>query len=647
MLYSTRSKLVAGFLGVSLLVGTAALVFGVRLLDQHVFGEALNRVRQDLNAASEMYATRVKHVKTSLNITTLGFTFVSAVRERHRTDLALRLERLARLADLDFAGVLAEDGSALCRTGPGDFPPGAAAGADHFAAAVLEHRTAVAGTVVLSSEALIAESPELAERARIALVQEAASGAGPRARVNAGMCIAAAVPIFDGSTVIGVLYGGILLNAGESFVDTVRDTVFQGENFKGRHLGTATLFLHDVRIATNVLTPEGRRALGTRVSAEVREHVLGQGRLWTDRAFVFSDWYITAYSPIEDVLGRRVGMLYVGVLEEKYTDIRRQMLTVYVLLTATVMLAAAALGYFIAWRITSPIQRLIRASRQVSAGELSPDIGPQEKGEIGLLQNTFKEMVAAMGRRHAASEARIIQTQKQASVGRLAAGVAHEINNPLTGVLTYTHLLLRRKDLAPEVRTDLQVVAEATERVRKIVKGLLDFSRQTELDPEPTDINRLLSATVALVENQALMKGVSVKFNPGENLPEITLDRSQIQSVIINLIINALDATGPGGNIRLFSAAATSGSDGRRKGVEITVADTGCGIPAEDLDKLFDPFFTTKPVGQGTGLGLAVSLGIVQRHGGHVRVQSDVGRGSRFFIWLPVEGRGGNESAGG
>jgi two-component system NtrC family sensor kinase len=335
------------------------------------------------------------------------------------------------------------------------------------------------------------------------------------------------------------------------------------------------------------------------------------------------------------------------VLEEKYTDIRRQMLTVYVLLTATVMLAAAALGYFIAWRITSPIQRLIRASRQVSAGELSPDIGPLEKGEIGLLQKTFKEMVAAMGRRHAASEARVIQTQKQASVGRLAAGVAHEINNPLTGVLTYTHLLLRRKDLAPEVRTDLQVVAEATERVRKIVKGLLDFSRQTELDPEPTDINRLLSATVALVENQALMKGVSVKFNPGENLPEITLDRSQIQSVIINLIINALDATGPGGNIRLFSAAATSGSDGRRKGVEITVADTGCGIPAEDLDKLFDPFFTTKPVGQGTGLGLAVSLGIVQRHGGHVRVQSDVGRGSRFFIWLPVEGRGGNESAGG
>jgi two-component system NtrC family sensor kinase len=401
-----------------------------------------------------------------------------------------------------------------------------------------------------------------------------------------------------------------------------------------------------VRIATNVLTPEGKRALGTRVSPEVKDHVLGRGRLWTDRAFVFSDWFITAYSPIETLSGRRAGMLYVGVLEEKYTDIRSQLLTVYVLLTLAIMLAAAGLGYFIASRITSPIQGLIKASRQVSEGNLTPDIGPSEKGEIGLLQNTFREMVAAMGRRHADSEARIIQTQKQASVGRLAAGVAHEINNPLTGVLTYTHLLLRRKDLSADIRSDLQIIAEATERVRKIVKGLLDFSRQTRLDPEPTDINRLVAAAMALIENQALMKGVTLKFNPGEKLPELTVDRSQIQSVLINIIINALDATETGGAIRLFTAASLTGQPAGRKGVEITIADTGDGIPPENLDKLFEPFFTTKPVGQGTGLGLAVSLGIVQGHGGHIRVQSEVGKGSRFFIWLPAEKPNGNESAG-
>jgi two-component system NtrC family sensor kinase len=643
MLYSTRSKLIASFLGVSLLVGAAALFIGVRLVDEHVFGEALNRVRQDLNAANEMYVTRVKHVKTSLSITTLGFAFVSSVRERNTTDLALRLERMAKLADLDFAGVMAEDGSVLCRTGPNSFPRPGSPVENPLVRQVLEQRVSISGTEVLPVEFLVAENHELAERARIWLAPGPDSPAGAKDEISSGMTISAAVPVFDGNVFLGVLYGGILLNRSESFVDTVRETVFQGESFKGRAIGTATIFLNDVRIATNVLTPEGKRALGTRASPEVRDHVLGKGKLWTDRAFVFSDWFITAYSPIETISGRRAGMLYVGVLEEKYSDIRRRLLTVYILLTGAVMLAAAGLGYFIANRITSPIQGLIKASRQVSEGNLTPDIGPAEKGEIGLLQNTFKEMVAAMGRRHAASEARIIQTQKQASVGRLAAGVAHEINNPLTGVLTYTHMLLRRKDLAPDMRSDLQIVAEATERVRKIVKGLLDFSRQTKLDPESTDINRLTAAAIALIENQALMKGVAVKFQPGESLPELTVDRSQIQSVIINIIINALDATEPGGTIRIFTAAGLTGQPSGRKGVEITIADTGCGISPENLDKLFEPFFTTKPVGQGTGLGLAVSQGIVQHHGGHIRVQSEVGKGSRFFIWLPAEKRSEKE----
>ncbi|MGE5255238.1 MAG: cache domain-containing protein [Hyphomicrobiales bacterium] len=647
MQYSTRSKLVASFLAVSFLVGIVALVVGVHLVNEHLLGEALNRVRQDLNAASEMYLTRVKHVKTSLSITTLGLAFISAAREKNTTELALRLERMAKLAELDFAGIVGQDGNLLCRIGPNAFSSSGTRAENPLAKLVLEQRTSVSGTVVLPVEFLIEENHELAERARIPLAADPGSSSGAREEINAGLSIAAAVPVFDGPLLLGVLYGGILLNRSEVFVDTVRETVFQGEIFNGRSIGTATIFLNDVRIATNVLTPEGKRALGTRVSPEVKEHVLGKGKLWTDLAFVSSDWYITAYQPIEAISGDRAGMIYVGVLEEKYADIRRQILTVYSLITVAIMLVAAGLGYFIAQRITSPIQRLIRASQQVREGSLTPDLGQPERGEIGVLQTAFKEMVEAMGRRRAASEARIIQSEKQASVGRLAAGVAHEINNPLTGVLTYTHMLLRRKDIAADMRSDLQVIVEATERVRKIVKGLLDFSRQTKLDPELTDINRLVAAAISLIENQALVKGVAIKFNPGENLPEVTLDRSQIQSVLINVVINALDATEPGGNIRVFTAASLSGNGVALKGIEITVADTGCGIPAENLNKLFDPFFTTKAVGQGTGLGLSVSLGIVQRHGGHIRVQSEVGKGSRFFIWLPAERKTEHESTGG
>jgi len=133
------------------------------------------------------------------------------------------------------------------------------------------------------------------------------------------------------------------------------------------------------------------------------------------------------------------------------------------------------------------------------------------------------------------------------------------------------------------------------------------------------------------------VRGIGIKFDPGENLPVLILDRSQLQSVLLNMIINALDATEPGGSINIYTAIALSASDTGQKGVEITIADTGCGIPPKDLDKLFDPFFTTKEVGQGTGLGLSVSYGIVQRHGGTIRVQSEVGKGTRFFIWLPID----------
>ena len=161
--------------------------------------------------------------------------------------------------------------------------------------------------------------------------------------------------------------------------------------------------------------------------------------------------------------------------KKKYTDIQKEALTFFILITAAGMVLAAGFGSVLANRIMDPVNRLIKASRQVSKGNFHPDIGPIQKGQFGVMQKTFKEMVAGMGHRQAASENKVIQSEKQASVGRLAAGVAHEINNPLTGVLTYTHLLLRRKDLDPEVRDDLETIVAATERVRQIVKGLLDF----------------------------------------------------------------------------------------------------------------------------------------------------------------------------
>ncbi|UCG64132.1 MAG: cache domain-containing protein [Deltaproteobacteria bacterium] len=637
MFYSTRSKLTASFLGVVFLVGAVSLFIGGQLLYKAVLREATNRVRLDLNAAREIYLSRINNVKVSLNITTLGVGFRSALKKYDELELVTRLRRMAQHAELDFAGIGIGEGETLCRIGPNPIPNERPEPANPITELAFKRGVPIAGTVVLSKGFLSVENPELAERARIKFIPTLRAALRLGKEETSGLALAAAVPVFDGDDLLGVLYGGILLNRGTDMVDTVRDTVFKNEIYKGRSIGTATILFNDLRISTNVLTPDGNRATGTRVSKEVKEHVLTEGKKWTDRAFVVSDWYITAYEPIEDIFGVRVGMLYVGVLEAKYVDMRRKALSILVVIVLAGMALAIGLGYVLADKIMKPVHQLITASQQVSEGNLTPDIGPVSRDEIGVLQNTFMDMVAAMGRRTAAAESQILQSEKQASIGRLAAGVAHEINNPLTGVLSYTHMLLRRKDLPDDIRADLEVIVDSTDRVRKIVKGLLEFSRQTKLSPEPTDVNNLIHSTISLMENQALVKGVGIKFNPGESLPKVTLDRGQFQSVLLNMIINALDATEAGDSITVYTAAGLSASDSGQKGVEITIADTGCGIRPENLDKLFDPFFSTKEVGKGTGLGLSVSLGIVERHGGTIRVQSEIGRGTRFFIWLPVE----------
>jgi two-component system NtrC family sensor kinase len=612
---------------------------GGQLLYGAFINEGMNRISLDLNSAREIYANRTENVELSLEVTTIGDGFRDDLAGRDVASLGKRLRRLARQARLDFAGIVLEDGSTLCRIGPAPIPDPSTRIANPIAAHALESEAPVSGTVVLGPEFMRWENPAIAQSARILLVPTPRAVERPEHEETEGMALAAAVPVIDDGEVTGVLYGGILLNGSTEIVDRVRDTVFKNESFDGRSVGTATIFLRDTRISTNVLTSAGERAIGTRVSREVRQRVLIDGKKWSDRAFVVSDWYITAYEPITDVSGERVGMLYVGVLEAKYSSVQWKALSIFFLLSIAGITLAFVLGFVLSHRITLPVKKLVEASEQVGKGNFSPDLGRRARGELGVLQKTFGTMLASLRQRDerikAESETTLLRYEKQASVGRLAAGVAHEINNPLTGVLTFTHLLLRRKDLPDEVRSDLAKVAEQTDRVRTIVKGLLDFSRQTRLDKEPSDLNRLVRSTISLIENQALVRGVTLSFHPGDHIPTLTLDRNQMQSVILNILLNALDATRAGDAVTIHTGVSVLADKGDHRGVEIVIADTGCGIPVENLDRLFDPFFSTKDVGQGTGLGLAVSYGIVERHGGHIRVQSEVGQGSTFTIWLP------------
>jgi len=633
-LFSTRSKLIVSFLTVSLLVGIVSLLVGAQMLYLSVLHEINNRVRQDLNVAGVIYNDRVNAIRLSLQMAEISSDLGTALEQGNKDFLLSLLTQTAGAAKLDFAGILLPDKRILCRIGECAQTGEILSGRNPVAELALQRGEAVAGTVVLDREILEAENPELAHRAAI---RPLPSGKTSLQEETAGLAIAAAVPVIADGIPAGVIYGGILLSRDESIADKIGDTVFKNEVYKGRNLGTATIFFKNLRISTTVLKEDGQRAVGTYASAEVSRRVLTEGKKWTDRAFVVSDWYITAYEPIADIFGQNVGMLYVGVLEAAYSDVRSRALLVFTGITAAGVLLSVFLGWFFASRIMLPVSRLINASIEISKGNFSPDVGPISKSDMGLLQNKFLKMAEALKEREQRhmeeSEKFLIQSEKQASVGKLAAGVAHEINNPLTAVLTFTHLILRRKDLPEDMRSDLETIAVQTERVRKIVKGLLDFSRQTRLDPEQVNLNRLLEDCVSLLENQALIRGVNLHFDREEELPLLTLDRSQFQSVIVNMIINALDATEPGGSIAL-RAKRSSGQE--QEGVEIRIADTGSGILPEHMDRLFDPFFTTKEVGKGTGLGLSVSAGIVARHSGHISVKSKPGEGSVFHIWLPL-----------
>jgi len=211
----------------------------------------------------------------------------------------------------------------------------------------------------------------------------------------------------------------------------------------------------------------------------------------------------------------------------------------------------------------------------------------------------------------------------------LAAGVAHEINNPLTGVLSFAHLLRQKENMDESDRQDLDVIINETTRVGEIVRGLLDFARERPSVAEPLDINEVTRHTTRLISSQRRFERIHIVEQLQEDLPELNGDRSQLEQVMLNMLLNACDAMADCGTVTI----STSAEDGK---ILVTVADTGCGIKREHMDRIFEPFFSTKSDGKSTGLGLSVSYGIVQQHGGTLEVESEEGRGTVFKIVLPA-----------
>jgi two-component system NtrC family sensor kinase len=330
-----------------------------------------------------------------------------------------------------------------------------------------------------------------------------------------------------------------------------------------------------------------------------------------------------------------LGVLDVSMSLAEVDRLTRENGTKVILLTLGAMIIISIfLWYFFHRLITRPVQRIVAATNAVSAGNLSFKLEIKRNDELGHLGNSFNEMT----RNLAEAQTQLYHSDKLASIGRLAAGVAHEINNPLTGVLTYSSFLLKRVKDSPEMKSDLEIIVRETKRCREIVKDLLDFARPVPPNKKSVNINDVIERGLSIVANQLNFNYIIVEKELSGSLPGVSVDEGQLQQVFINLLVNAADAIGEeGGTISLITGAVQS--DGKEY-AQIEVKDTGCGIADENLSKLFEPFYSTKDQ-KGTGLGLSVVWGIIDKHQGTITVDSELGKGSTFTIRLPVSQRGG------
>ncbi len=327
--------------------------------------------------------------------------------------------------------------------------------------------------------------------------------------------------------------------------------------------------------------------------------------------------------------------------------------------TGVALILIACLSWMVVWQVVrKPVKALERGTELLAKGDLGYQIEVQSTDEIGELAGSFNGMSLQLQAEHNENlawtrtlEQRVeqktrelkrahehaLQTEKLASIGKMAAVLAHEINSPLSGILTYAKLLRKWADRddggqarRQEVRESLDLIASESRRCGDLVKNLLTFSHATPMNLQPTDLNQVVERTVRLVQHQFELRGTQPQLQLDPALPLVECDAAQIEQVLLALVMNAFDAMPQGGN--LWITTSFSRKEGQ---VRIVVRDDGAGIPPEILPRIFEPFLTTKETGQGVGLGLAISHSILERHHGSIEVQSEVGRGSTFNITLP------------
>ncbi len=614
----------------------------------------ITKVQADLAVANGYFERVLGEVGASAATVAESHALQLALARPASGELVPLLQRFKAREGLDFVNLRRDDGSIMASdVGPG----GPASGAPALRPGAESTRH---GTVeVLSLEELGAIAPPLLPRVAVPLVPTRNAAPTTRAQEDRAMVVLASAPVLgaDGRR-LGHVQAGVLLNRNLAFIDHINEIVYPAGSLPFGSQGTATLFLDDVRISTNVRlfgADPSNRAIGTRVSQTVRDAVLGDGSTWLDRAFVVSDWYVSGYQPLVDGSGRRVGMLYVGFLEQPFTWLKYGALAAIGAIFFAVMIAAALLSLRGARGIFGPIEQMAQTMQRVEEGRMEARVGHvRSNDEIGQLAGHLDHLldviadktralerwnaeldakVAERTRALEAAQQQLVRSEKLAAVGQLTASIAHEVNNPIAVI--QGNLDLARELLggdAQRVHGELKLVDEQVERMRLIVTQLLQFARPNEFAGyvDEVDTAAVIESCLVLVAHLLARTNI-VLARRYEATRHPAVNRNELQQVIVNLLVNAIDAMPEGGTLTL--ATCDAGEDA----VEIDVLDTGAGLAPEVLAELFQPFVTHKK--DGTGLGLWISRSIVERYGGDIRAANRAEGGAVFTVVLRVDGK--------
>ena len=643
-----RNRILINFVLVIIFFAIISALMGTFFINRTTLVEEQRRVSVDLRSAWSVLQGKCDELTIMVGVLGTGQRVANAYHEPDRQAYRVSLERVRCQFKLDFLTLTDAEGRVILRT-LSPYRTGDDLSNDPFVRSALAGQTS-SGFYRLGPERLTNEGGDLLERAF--MVFEPTSKAKQRAKTSedSGLAMIAAAPVVDeAGRVYGAIYAGNLLNRNNALVDQIRSMVFENQLYNGRPVGTVTIFQWDVRVATNVILPNGNRALGTRVSAEVYDKVLENNSSWYDRAFVVNDWYISAYDPIRDFDGRVVGILYVGVLAKKYDDIRTGLWKIYSVVSLIGALLVILVGLIFASRLTRTVARLAEGAMKIAGGNLDYSVKlPRADDELRDLTGAFNSMAASLQDREIRLKAATDELeQTNASLQRLNQAylemvefVSHELKNTLGVIYTSSKTLAgglagplgeKQSVLVDGIVRNIDAAVSMARRyldLARIEKGELRASfreielREHVIEPVIRDIRGNL-------ENHGMV--LSLDLPQTVNL---TGDPDLLRVVFKNLLDNALKYGRPGGQIRISGQR-------RDKQYHFEVWNEGPGLNPEQIGRLFGRFvrFAADRPGEtrGTGLGLFITKDIILRHGGSIKAESEEGHWIMFCIDLPVD----------